>query len=91
MTSCGIITKLPEMDGFEATAKVRQIEKEKGLPGRTGVRLPIIALTANAIQGDRERCLEAGMDDYVTKPINADTLRKTIQRCLAKNESEKSY
>ena len=83
--------QMPEMDGFEATAKVRQIEKEKGLPGRTGVRLPIIALTANAIQGDRERCLEAGMDDYVTKPINADTLRKTIQRCLAKNESEKSY
>jgi signal transduction histidine kinase/CheY-like chemotaxis protein len=55
--------QMPEMDGFEATAAIRALEKDTLKP------IPIIALTANAIEGDRERCLEAGMSDYVAKPF----------------------
>ncbi len=57
--------QMPEMDGFEATIAIRQLELRSKIP-----RIPIIAFTANAMQGDKERCLEAGMDDYITKPIN---------------------
>ena len=65
--------QMPEMDGFEATARVR--EKEKATGGR---HIPIIATTAHAIKGDRERCLGAGMDGYVSKPIDADELAEAI-------------
>ncbi len=66
--------QMPEMNGFEATAYIRNKEK------LTGGHIPIIALTANAINGDRERCLEAGMDDYLSKPIKADKLIEIITR-----------
>ncbi len=66
--------QMPEMDGFEATRRIRAAEA--AAPG--GRRRPIIALTANAIKGDRELCLAAGMDDYVTKPIDPETLFRAI-------------
>jgi PAS domain S-box-containing protein len=66
--------QMPAMSGFEATAAIRQIEK---LSGR---HVPIIAMTAHAMAGDRERCLEAGMDDYVSKPINPRVLFEVLDR-----------
>jgi len=64
--------QMPEMDGFEATAAIRENEKQ------TGNHIPIIAMTAHAMKGDRERCIEAGMDSYVAKPISQDKLFETI-------------
>jgi CheY-like chemotaxis protein len=64
--------QMPVMDGFEATAELRK--REKSFDRRT----PVLALTANAMQGDRERCLAAGMDGYVTKPINTQELLQAI-------------
>jgi len=65
--------QMPEMNGFDATRAVRARERE------TGQHIPIIAMTAHAMKGDRERCLEAGMDDYVTKPILARKLYEAIE------------
>ena len=65
--------QMPEMDGFEASAAIR------ALGGATG-RVPIVALTANALQEDRERCLAAGMDDYLAKPFKSKTLREILDR-----------
>ena len=68
--------QMPEMDGFEATAEIRKAEK------RTGAHLPIIAMTANAMKGDEERCLSAGCDGYISKPIRTTELFATIQKIL---------
>ncbi|MBI5850650.1 MAG: response regulator [Planctomycetes bacterium] len=68
---------MPEMDGFEATARIRAREAVVSPGGR---RLPIIALTANAMQGDHDRCKEAGMDDYLSKPVTAAALRAAVLR-----------
>ncbi len=66
--------QMPELDGFEATHEIRRLEAAGTPFGRSGVPLTVIALTANAIQGDREKCLAMGMNDYITKPINRITL-----------------
>jgi CheY-like chemotaxis protein len=69
--------QMPEMDGFTATAAIRAKEEA------TGTHIPIVALTAHAMTGDRERCLKAGMDDYLVKPIDPVLLREAIERATA--------
>ena len=69
--------QMPVMDGLEATRRIRAGEQAAG-----GRRLPVVALTANAFEQDRSACIEAGMDDFLTKPVNADQLRQTIVRWL---------
>jgi two-component system sensor histidine kinase/response regulator len=66
--------QMPVMDGFEATIRIRELE-----PGLRRARTPIIALTAHAAPEDRQKCLQAGMDGYVTKPIEAESLMATIR------------
>ena len=76
--------QMPEMDGLEATATIRQREQ------RSGRHVPIVAMTAHALKGDRETCLEAGMDDYVSKPIRAAELSDTIERFFVEEDTSQS-
>ncbi len=66
--------QMPEMDGFEATGAIRARERA------TGMHLPIIAMTAHAMQGDRERCIAAGMDDYISKPLDIKELIELLEK-----------
>lgn len=72
--------RMPVIDGLRATAEIREIEQERGS------RTPIIALTASAMPGDRERCLDAGMDDYLSLPFTQNELVNMIKTWLAPGE-----
>ena len=76
--------QMPEMNGFEVTAAIRK--REHG----AGTRIPIIALTAHALKGDRERCIDAGMDDYVSKPIDAEKLFGVVETAASQHRSARS-
>ena len=70
---------MPEMNGYEATRAIRAVE------ARSGSHIPIIGVTAHALKGDREKCIEAGMDDYLPKPISPDRLGAKIGTWLSEN------
>jgi two-component system sensor histidine kinase/response regulator len=70
--------QMPEMDGFEATAAIRAREESSGR------HVPIVAMTAHALKGDQERCMEAGMDGYVSKPIRTNELYAALERVVKK-------
>jgi CheY-like chemotaxis protein len=73
--------QMPIMDGFTATARIRERERQTD-----AARTPIIALTANAMDGDRSRCLAAGMDDYLSKPFSQDQMREMLGRWLSQTD-----
>ncbi|MCE7065988.1 PAS domain-containing hybrid sensor histidine kinase/response regulator [Dyadobacter sp. CY326] len=75
--------QMPEMNGYEATRQIRILE--------SGKRIPIIALTAGTVVGEREKCIDAGMDDYLTKPVVKDTLHNTIQKWLFQGNEIEVY
>jgi CheY-like chemotaxis protein len=75
---------MPEMNGFEATAAIRERQKQTGVFPNYKTPLIIVAMTANAMQGDREKCIEAGMDDYIAKPVRPEDVRHMIERWGAK-------
>ncbi len=69
--------QMPELDGYQATRQLRQLEQALNRK-----RVPVIALTAHALPGDKERCLDAGMDDYLSKPVHQESLKRTVVRWL---------
>jgi len=77
---------MPEMDGYEATRVIRDPQSAV-----LNHEIPIIAMTANAMQGDREKCLAAGMNDYVSKPVDAKALAEALEKWLPKEERKDEY
>jgi len=75
---------MPEMNGYEAARAIRAAE------ARTGAHTPIIGVTAHALKGDREKCIEAGMDDYLPKPVSPDRLGAKIGTWLSENALAKT-
>jgi CheY-like chemotaxis protein len=74
--------QMPEMDGYEATQAIRRSEKDESKPCPWKAPLHIVAMTANAMKGDREKCLAAGMNDYVSKPVRMAELHASLSRCV---------
>ncbi|HEV8073841.1 MAG TPA: response regulator, partial [Opitutaceae bacterium] len=74
---------MPELDGYEATRRLRTRENERRARGEKFTALHIVAMTANAMQGDRETCLAAGMDDYISKPVRPAELAASLARAPA--------
>ena len=70
---------MPVMDGYQAAEEIRMLENEAGSD-----RIPILAITAHAMSGHRERCIDSGMDDQVTKPLQLNVLRDAIEHCIDK-------
>jgi len=76
--------QMPEMNGYEAVQAIRKIEE------KTGKRIPIVALTAGTVKGEKERCHEAGMDDYISKPVIEDTISNALKTWLLKKNADKA-
>lgn len=74
--------QMPELDGYETTGRIRQSSDQ------WFCKIPIVAMTANALKGDREKCLQAGMDDYISKPVKEENLIKIIKKWLGKNPNQ---
>lgn len=77
--------QMPEMDGFEASSRIRAHEEKYNLP-----RTPIVAFTANAMEGDRQRCLDAGMDDYMSKPVKQEVMETILLKWLSSKVKDES-
>jgi len=71
--------QMPEMDGFDATREIRKL----AIKATDQNSIPVVAMTANVMSGDRERCLEVGMDDYIGKPVQRDHLESVLRKWLA--------
>ena len=81
--------QMPELDGYETTRRIRQLEQERVKPFDWKAPIHIIAMTANAMQGDREKCLTAGMNDYLSKPVRQKELKVALERCcVTENHSD---
>src|SRR5207244_2996791 len=74
--------QMPEMDGFEAVARIRTVEKVRG------ARIPIVAMTAHALVGDQQRCLDGGMDGYISKPLDSVKLLDAIDAAVGRSFSD---
>jgi CheY-like chemotaxis protein len=77
--------QMPEMDGYETTLRIRAGEASEQVAD-----IPIIAMTANAMQGDKKKCFEVGMDDYISKPININSVAKTLKKWVKQSHSKQS-
>lgn len=74
--------QMPEMDGYSATLAIRELEREQNKPS-----IPIVAMTAHALKGDREKCLEVGMNDYISKPISVNILKEILEKWLGNHKT----